>query len=114
MENKIIAKQIIDFHKSAFDSTFNSLNIFQQQMEKMVQTFVQQAPWLPAEGKAAINEWRKICNKGCSDFKEAVDNNYKKVEEYFAAGESTAAEPAAASAAEPTAKTEKTKTSKTA
>lgn len=100
MENKVIAKQIIDFHKSTFDNTFNSLSILQQQTEKMVQTFVQQATWLPAEGKAAINEWVTIYNKGRNGFKEAADNNYKKVEEYFAAGETTAT-------------TNKTKTSKT-
>jgi hypothetical protein len=87
MENKIIASQIIDFHKSTFDNTFNSLSILQQQTEKMIQTFVQQATWLPAEGKTAINEWVNIYNKGRIGFKEAADNNYKKVEEYFAAGE---------------------------
>jgi hypothetical protein len=106
MENNIIARQIINFHKSAFDNTFNSLTILQQQMEKMVQTFIQQSTWLPVEGKAAINEWSNICNKGRCDFKEAVDKNYKKVEEYFAAGESVVV-------GESTAKTEKTKTSKT-
>jgi hypothetical protein len=100
MENKVIAKQIIDFHKSTFDNTFNSLAILQQQTEKMVQNFVQQATWLPAEGKAAINEWVNINNKGRSGFKAAADNNYKKVEEYFAAGETAA-------------KTDKTKKSKT-
>ena len=90
MENKIIAKQIIDFHKSTFDNTFNSFSILQQQTEKMVQTFLQQATWLPAEGKTAINEWVNIYNKGRIDFKAAADNNYKKVEEYFAGGETAA------------------------
>ncbi|MGV8058580.1 MAG: hypothetical protein AB2L12_11220 [Smithellaceae bacterium] len=87
MENNILAKQIIDFHKSTFDNAFNSLSILQQQTEKMVQTFLQQATWLPAEGKTAINEWLNIYNKGRVDFKTAADNNYKKVEEYFAVGE---------------------------
>jgi hypothetical protein len=105
MENKIIAKRILDFHKSTFDSTFNSLTILQQQMEKMVQNFVQKSLWFPAEGKAAINEWENLCNKGRCDFKEAVDTNYKKWEEYFTAGESTAADESAA-------KTEKVKMSK--
>jgi len=100
MENDAIAKQIIDFYKSAFDNTFDSLTALQQQMEKMVQSFIQQSTWLPVEGKAAINEWGNICNKGRYDFKEAVDKNYKKVEEYFAAVESAV-------------KPEKTKPSKT-
>ena len=100
MENKIIAKQIIDFHKSTFDNTFNSLTILQEQTEKMVQTFLQQATWLPAEGKAAVNEWVNVYNKGRIGFKAAADNNYKKVEEYFAADKNAV-------------KTDKAKTSKT-
>jgi hypothetical protein len=100
MENKVIAKQIIDFHKSTFDNTFNSLTILQQQTEKMIQTFLQQATWLPAEGKAAVNEWVNIYNKGRIGLKTAADNNYKKVEEYFAVGVTPA-------------KADKTKSSKT-
>lgn len=87
MQNKIIGKQIIDFHKATFDNTFNSLAILQEQTAKMVKAFLQQASWLPAEGKAAINEWVNIYDKGRVDFKVAADKNYKKVEEYFAAGE---------------------------
>jgi hypothetical protein len=100
MENKVIAKQIIDFHKSTFDNTFNSLTILQQQTEKMIQTFLQQATWLPAEGKEAVNEWINIYNKGRIGLKTAADNNYKKVEEYFAVGGTAA-------------KADKTKSSKT-
>jgi hypothetical protein len=87
MENKIIAKQIIDFHKATFDNTFNSLAILQEQTEKMVQTVLQQATWMPVEGKEAIKEWINIYKKGRVDFKAAADKNYKKVEEYFNAGD---------------------------
>jgi len=87
MENKIVVKQIIDFHKTTFDNTFNSLAVLQEQTEKMLQTFLLQAAWLPAEGKAAIKEWMNIYNKGRVDFKTTVDKNYEKVEEYFAAAE---------------------------
>jgi hypothetical protein len=87
MDNKLIGKQLVDFHKSTFDNTFNSLAILQEQTEKMVNTFLLQATWLPAEGKAAIKEWLNVYNKGRVDFKTAADKNYKKVEEYFAAKE---------------------------
>ena len=87
MDNKLIGKQLVDFHKSTFDNTFNSLSILQEQTEKMVNTFLLQATWLPAEGKAAIKEWLNVYNKGRVDFKNAADKNYKKVEEYFAAKE---------------------------
>ena len=87
MDSKLIGKQLVDFHKSTFDNTFNSLAILQEQTEKMVNTFLLQATWLPAEGKAAIKEWLNVYNKGRIDFKNAADKNYKKVEEYFAATE---------------------------
>ncbi len=90
MDNKIIAKQIIDYHKSTFDNNFNSLAILQQQTEKMVKTFMEQATWIPAEGKTAINEWLSVYNKGRIGFKEAADINFKKVEEFFAAEENVA------------------------
>jgi hypothetical protein len=87
MENKVIAKQIIDFHKATFDNTFNSLAVLQEQTEKMVQTVLQQAAWMPAEGKEAIKEWVSIYKKGRLDFKAAADENYKKVEKYFNDGD---------------------------
>ena len=85
MENKVMAKQIIDFHKATFDNTFNALTILQEQTEKMVHTFLSQANWIPAEGRKAINDWVGMYKKGRTDFKDAADKNFKKVEEYFAA-----------------------------
>ena len=87
MDNRIIVKQMIDFYKSTFDNTFKSFDILQQQAEKMVQTFLQQATWLPAEGKSSIMEWVNIYNKGRISFKETADKNYEKVEAFFTAGE---------------------------
>jgi hypothetical protein len=87
MENKAIAKQIVDFHKATFDNTFNSLTILQKQADNMIESLLLQAAWIPAEGKDAIKEWMNIYSKGCTDFKNAADKNYEKVEKYFAAGE---------------------------
>ena len=44
----------------------------------------QQSPWLPAEGKKAVTDWIKAYKLGREDFKIAVDDNYKKVEDFFA------------------------------
>lgn len=87
MKDKVITKQIIDFHKATFDNTFNSLNILQEQTEKMVQTFLLQANWIPGEGKEAIKEWLSVYQKGRAEFKAVADKNYKKVEQYFAAAD---------------------------
>ncbi len=84
MEPKQIAKQMIQFNKTAFDNTFDAMNVLQEQTEKMMGMYLEQAPLLPAEGKKAINDWLKAYKKGRADFKAAADENYKKVEEFFA------------------------------
>jgi hypothetical protein len=83
MDDKKIAKQLIDFHKATFDNTFDSLSALNVQTEKMVEGFLQQAAWLPSEGRQVINDWVNMYKKGRIDFKTAVDESYAKVEEYF-------------------------------
>jgi septation ring formation regulator EzrA len=84
MDPKQIAKQMIQFNKTAFDNTFAAMIVLQEQTEKMITMYMDQTPLLPAEGKKAINDWLKAYKKGREDFKAAVDDNYKKVEEFFA------------------------------
>ena len=83
MDQKQIAKQMIQFNKTAFDSSFSAMTMVYEQSEKMVETFLTQAPAIPEEGKKAIKEWMSAYRTGCSQFKKQVDDNYAKVEEYF-------------------------------
>ena len=91
MEPGNITKQVIEFHKASFDNTFNAMQILQEQTEKMVNMFLEQAPWFPAEGKQAVNEWVKTYKKGRETFKESVNESYKQVEEFVGNIEKTAA-----------------------
>lgn len=84
MDQKQMAQQMIQFNKTAFDNSFNAMTMVYQQSEKMVSTFLQQATWIPEEGRKAIENWMKTYKKGCEDFKKLADENYKKVEEFFA------------------------------
>ncbi len=83
MDPKQIAKQMIQFNKAAVDNSFNAMNMVYQQNEKMLDGFLTQSPWLPEEGRKAISDWVLAYKKGCEDFKKQVDENYKKVEEFF-------------------------------
>jgi len=83
MEHKQIAKQMIQFNKTAFDNSFSAMTMVYQQNEKMVETFLGQAPWMPEEGKKAIKDWMSSYRTGCDDFKKLVDDSYAKVEAYF-------------------------------
>ena len=87
MDHKQIAKQMVQFNKSAFDNSFKAMNLVYEQNEKMLDAFLGQAGWLPDEGKNALREWMDSYKKGCQDFKSMVDANYEKVESYFADSE---------------------------
>ena len=84
MDQNQIFKQMIDFNKATFDNSFSAMVMLQEQTEKMVKSFLDQATWLPEDGKKVINDWIGAYKKGCDDFKKAVEGNYKKVEEFFA------------------------------
>ena len=84
MEPKQFAKQMIQFNKAAFDNTFNAMAVLQEQTEKMVNSFMEQSAWMPAEGKKAVSYWIKAYKRGRVDFKAALDDKYKKVEDFFA------------------------------
>jgi hypothetical protein len=77
-------KQMITFNKTAFDNSFNALVTLQEQTEKMVNGFLEQATWLPEEGKKVTLDWIQAYKKGCEDFKKVVDENFKRVEDFIA------------------------------
>jgi polyhydroxyalkanoate synthesis regulator phasin len=83
MEYNEIFKQMIRFNKTAFDSSYNAMESLQEQTEKMVNSFIQQATWLPEEGKKVTADWIKAYKKACEDFKKTVEENFKRVEDFF-------------------------------
>jgi hypothetical protein len=84
MENNKMVKQMIDYHKAAFETSFNSVLMLQEQTTKALDNILQQSPLIPAQTKAFINEWTNISKKVTADFKEAADQNYSKLEEFLA------------------------------
>ena len=83
MDSSKIAKQMIDFQKTTFDNTFNAMVLLQEQAESMASTILDQATWMPEEGRKAVNDWLKAYKKGREDFKKGVDENFTKVEDFF-------------------------------
>ncbi len=88
MEPNFMLKQMLNFNKTAFDNSFTAMLTIQEQNAKMVNTFLEQATWMPEEGKKLIRDWVNAYKKGCEDFKKAADENYKKVDEFFAGAKS--------------------------
>jgi len=83
MEPLGFTKQMIDFYKATFDNTFNAMTMIQEQIEKVSGIALQQASWLPEEGVRAINDWTDAYKKSREEFKDLVDANFEKVEEFF-------------------------------
>ena len=94
MDQKQIAKQMMEFNKTAFDNTFNAMAALQDQTEKLVFHFLEKAQWFPEDGKKTVNEWVKAYKKGREDFKASADASYKKVADYFATLDKEGSKPA--------------------
>lgn len=86
MEPKKMAKQMLDSYKSTFDNLFSAMLMLQDQMQRMSSMFIEQTTALPEEGKKALNEWIKGYQKGCEEFKKAMDENFKRVESFLREG----------------------------
>lgn len=84
MDPKQIAKQMVDFNKTAFDNSFEAMSVVQDQAEKMINSLMEQTAFFPEDGKKAVNDWIKAIKKGREEFKAAADENFKKVEIFFA------------------------------
>jgi len=83
MDQKIIVKQMVDFHKSTFTNTYNAVVMLQDQTEKMISTFLSQASWVPQDVKKVVGEWVATCKKAREEFKNSVDENFRRMEDVF-------------------------------
>ena len=82
-ESKPMLKQVLDFNKTAYYNSLKAMLAIGEQNEKMVNTFLTQATWIPEEGKKPIRDWVDAYKKGCQDLKKTADDNYKKVADFF-------------------------------
>ncbi len=83
MKQDQIIKQMIEFNQATFNNTFQAMVLLQDQFERIAQTTVEQANWLPAEGRKTIENWVEAYKTGRDNYKSYVDDSYKKVETYL-------------------------------
>ncbi len=83
-QQKQMLKQMIEFNQATFNNAYNAIALLQDQFERVAGTVLDQATWLPAEGRQAIQNWVESYKTGREQFKKYVDDSYKKVEEFFA------------------------------
>ena len=90
MDQMRMAKEVFQLQKATVDGMLNSMLMFWDQTEKVMNTFMEQAIWLPDEGKKAFNEWVRTNKKGCEDFKNAVADGFNKMESCVMGGQKSA------------------------
>jgi uncharacterized protein Yka (UPF0111/DUF47 family) len=83
MEQKQMLKQMVEFNQTAFNNTFNAMTLLQDQFKHVTKTVLEQATWLPAEGRQAIENCTETYKSACQTFKQQIDDNFKQVEKFF-------------------------------
>ncbi len=81
METTQFAKQALDFQKVMLDNSFNAMVMVQDQTEKMVNGYLDQLPWVTAEGKKTLETSGDVTKKARDDFKKAIDEGFSKIEQ---------------------------------
>lgn len=81
METAKFAKQTLGFQKTIFENSFNAMIMVQDQTEKMVNSYLDQLPWVTDDGKKSLQNSIDLAKKTRDDFKKAVEDGYRKFEE---------------------------------
>ena len=84
MEQTTMLKQMINFNKTIFNNAFNAMTMLQDQMGKMANMSGGPGVCMPEGGGKCADEYAKAYRQGCKDFKNAVDENFKRAEDFFA------------------------------
>lgn len=79
-----IGLQVLDFQKSTFNNTYNTLVKIQEQSEKIADSFMKDNSAIPAEGRKIIDEWKLVFKKGQTELKKSIDDSFSKAESFFA------------------------------
>jgi hypothetical protein len=60
------------------------MTLFQEQTEKMINLYLDQAPFLPKEGKKMLTEWLNAAKEGSELFRKMMADGCKTAASYFA------------------------------
>jgi hypothetical protein len=84
MDQKHIVKQMIEFNQATFNNAYDANVLLQDQFERVANTVLDQATWMPAEGRKAIDNWVEFYKNNRDKFKDYIDDSYKKAETFLA------------------------------
>jgi hypothetical protein len=86
-----IAKQIIEFQKSAFDNSYDAIVMLQDQAEGVFNSMIGQAPWIPQKSMDIVDDWTQVLKTGRDAYKNLVDDGFESLVELCTTGTKPAA-----------------------
>jgi hypothetical protein len=81
MNQSDIFKRAIDFNQTTFSSAYDATLLTQDLFEKAATSVLDQASWMPEEGRKAIDNYFEVCKSGRDQFKKYMDEGFKRAEE---------------------------------
>ncbi len=84
MDQKQMVKQMIEFNKTSFNNTYETMLMMNEQAEKVTESIISSQPaFLPENNRKILDEWSAAYKKGCTEIKNTVNSNFDKLEEYL-------------------------------
>lgn len=80
MDSENLFKQMIDFQKTAFNSSFNTMTMVHTRMEKIMDMLMDQLLWGHEKWQSFVADWNKACHKSTEALKKTADENFAKAE----------------------------------
>lgn len=70
MDSSDLFKQMLDFQKTVFNSSFNTMSVVKNRVEKIMGMYVEQVEWSCDKWNNAVNDWTESYEHGCEALKK--------------------------------------------
>ncbi len=84
MEPIQMTKKVIDFQKMSFDHWYNAMSMIQDQAGSTMDLVLNQATWIPEDGRNTLRNWVNVCQQERGRFKTYVDKGFTALEKAVA------------------------------
>jgi gas vesicle protein len=85
MDYKEMIRQAVDFNQKAFETSMNTVVLYQDQGERIWNNLLNQVEGVSESVKKVQMEWVEACRKSREEYQKAVTEGYSKLQEYWTA-----------------------------
>ncbi len=83
MNSTTMIKQFMDFHKKAFDDSFNAFITVRENADKILRVFLESSALIPEESKKVLSDWLSDCKTGLDDCQRGIHNHFNLLEKHI-------------------------------